>query len=1100
MQFLNCCNFYARSTSYTKTKPVIRPSWLGCALLFFIASFFFFSPSSYAQIDFDPPVAKKVADTLTIHDTVIVDPYSWMKQKQQAAFVNHLYAENAYTDNVMSESALLRKKLYEEMKARIKQSDETRPRKQENYWYYSRTIADKQYPILLRKKDSLTAPEEVYLDLNALAAKSRFFQLSGLRISPDQNRLAYAVDYTGDRISKIYFKDLETGAMIKDSIPEASSFVWANDNRTIYYTMADRKTKRTFRLFRHVVGDPTKRDQLIFEEYDPTFSIGISRTSSKKYLIVSTSNSSSAEAWYMPADGAEHELKLFRAREKKHSYSINEAKDGIVYVTSDKDAPNGQMFTTTFEKNGKEPWEVFIPHNPKVQQGGVVTLRDFYVISENENAIPRIRIIDRKTKDEWPITFPDSVYSVGVSYVEDYDSTFIEYTFNSMVKPVSTFRYDLPTRKSTLIKTDTVPNYDPEQYETRRIYATAKDGTQVPISMVYKKGIKLDGSNPAMLYSYGSYGSSQSVGFNRNILSYLNRGFVYAIAHIRGGSDLGRHWYDDGRMLNKMNTFTDFIACAERLIELGYTNNKELAIRGASAGGLLMGAVTNLRPDLFQSVVAEVPFVDVINTMLDSTLPLTTFEYEEWGNPHIKKYFDYMINYSPYDNVRAKAYPNMLVKGGFNDSQVGIWEPAKWVARLREVKTDDNLLLFKIGMDGGHGMVSGRYNQWKEEAEVMAFVMKTLGIEENYLVIKGQVVDENGSPLPYANIVVKGSQDGTTSNHDGRFVLELQQGKVQELEVKYVGFKTAYKKINIDSKTEDLTIRMKSEDILIKEYEVKSNAKDPAYGIIKKAIENRKKHLNDVQNLETLVYMKTVARLDEVPEKRPFFIKEEDMPDSTDLGLVYLSESTSQYWTEKPDNYKENMLASRTAGYSQGYSSNRANDVMFDFYKNNIRIEYYSERPFLSPIAGSALLNYRYKLEGVIYEDGLEINKIKVIPRRKGDPLFHGYIYIIEDLWSIHSVDLLLTKDAQIKFVDTVSFQQTYVPLEDSIWVPKSNKFSSHFNIFGFGATQLSVSVFSNARVNQQFEPKFFRAQVFSVTEGANKKDSVFWKIDARSD
>ncbi len=1058
--------------------------------------FLFYSLYVHAQ-EYTPPVAKKIPNTLVIHGDTVIDNYFWLRDKFAPEVINYLYAENAYTDNMMKESAFLQKVMYEEFKSRRKEAFSTRPTKRKNYWYYNRYEKDKDYPVFCRKKDSLSGAEQIILDVNELAKEQPYFQISDLKISPDQQYLCYGADTKGNRIRDYYFKEIDRDSMHKtDELKEAMAILWAQNSRVVYYTRPEAKTLRQYQVWRHVLGTLQSEDRLVYEEPDKTMNIGLSTSFSKEYIFIGISKTECSEYRYMPADGSAMESKLFLQREPGVRLILQHIDGDEFYIQTNKEALNDKLCKTKVNQPHPGKWQVVVPHRENVLLEDFLFTKDFLLLKEKENAQDRIRIIDRKTNESSLIDPGIAFYNISF-YIPDYDyatSSALEFSCSNMITPEQTYSFDLYTREKKIIQTDTIlGGYNPFNYETRRIYAAAKDGKQVPITLCYKKGLQLNGDNPLYLTSYSAYGASNVPGFSISNISLLDRGFVIALAHARGSDDLGRYWFEDGKVLHKKNTFTDFIACAEYLIEQKYTRSGRIAIQGGSAGGLLMGAVANMRPDLFACVVANVPFVDVINTMLDESIPLTTFEFEEWGNPKIKEHYQYLRTYSPYDNVERKNYPNLLVTAGYNDSQVGYWEPAKWVAKLRDMKTDTSLLLFKTNMDGGHGGASGRNNQLKEQAFQYAFIMRCLGIHENYITIKGKVLDEHNSEIPFVNVYIEGTTTGTTANADGEFVLNVKEGKDIALVFQTLGYIKHREKIDLNTKTSDLKIKLKSENIQLNEVVIKGNAKDPAYAIMREAIKRRQENLERVKSFSADIYMKSNVKLLEIPRKLPFFIDKKSLPDSNNLGIIYLSESVARYYFQRPDKKKEEMIASRVAGTKTGFSFNRVEDVFMNFYEPSVEASYYSERPFISPLATGSLLSYKYKYLGTFYVDNKPVHKIRIIPRRKGDPLFHGEIYIIEDNYQIYSCDLFITKDAQIDFADTVHIKQETVRAGDSTWVPLQLQIYSHIKIFGFAANDLSTASISNYQLNRSFPKNFFNNEVFRIEDQANKKDTSFW-------
>src|SRR5678815_5640788 len=676
-----------------------------------------------------PPMAEKKTKTTNIHGTTLVDDYFWLREKANPEVLAHLQAEDNYTQTVMKPTVPLQEKLYNEMISHIKQTDTNVPYRQGNYFYYTRTEEGKQYPIFCRKKGSLDAPEEIVLDQNELAKGQKFMSVGIFLPSDDGNLLAYSTDNTGYRQYTLQIKDLRTGQVFPERIERVNNVAWASDNKTLFYVTEDATTKRSDKFFRHVLG--TDKNELIFEEKDELYDIGTWRTRDNAIIFLESASKTSTEVLYIPADKPASELKVVIPRAAEHEYDVDH-RGNLFYIRSNKNAKNFRVVTAPVDDPSEKNWKEFIPHKLAVKIENFSLFSDHAVLSEWENGLQQLEIVDLKTNKHTRIQFPEPVYAAGLNANRVFNTSVVRYSYNSPVTPNSVFDYDMNTGKSTLLKQTEVPGgFDRTNYKSERVFATASDGTKIPMSMVYRKGVKLDGSAPMLLYAYGSYGYSIPPTFSSTRLSLLDRGVIYVIGHIRGGGELGEEWRQAGRMMNKINTFTDFISCAETLIKMKYTSKDRIVIQGGSAGGLLMGAVSNMRPDLFKAVVSQVPFVDVMNTMLDASLPLTTSEYIEWGNPNDKPAFDYMKTYSPYDNVAKKDYPSMLVKVSVNDSQVPYWEGTKLVAKLRAMKTDHNPLLLKVNFGAGHGGASGRYDALRETALDYAFMLWQMGIKDS---------------------------------------------------------------------------------------------------------------------------------------------------------------------------------------------------------------------------------------------------------------------------------------------------------------------------------------------------------------------------------
>ncbi len=674
-----------------------------------------------------PPVAKVDPTHRTIHGETRADPYGWLRNRGGADVLAYLEAENDYTKRMMNHTEDLQQRLFEEMKGRLKETDLTVPTKHDEYYYYTRTVEGRQYRIHCRKHGSLDAAEEIILDQNELATGHEYFRLGAFEFSPNHKLLAYSTDTAGSETYTLRIKDLTTGEMLPDTIENTYySLEWGNDNATLFYTVLD-DAMRPYRLMRHILGTEASADRIIHEEKDERFFVRVSKTRSKKFLLLRLGSQITSEIRVLDAGNPRGVFTTIEPRRQGVEYSVDHHGDDFFIVTND-DAMNFRLMRAPVESPSRGNWTEVIEHRPAVRLTGVDMFANHMAIYERQDGLRRLRLRNLKDGSEHYVSFDDPVYTFYATGNAEFDTDTIRYSYTSLVTPRSVYDYNMNTRAAELKKRQEVlGGFDPALYTSQRIAATAKDGTKVPISLVYRKGLVLDGRNPCLLYGYGSYGASMDPRFSSRRLSLLDRGFVYAIAHIRGGGDMGRPWYDGGKLLKKKNTFTDFIACAEHLIDEGFTSRDRLAIMGGSAGGLLMGAVTNMRPDLFSAVVAQVPFVDVINTMLDPSIPLTVIEYEEWGNPHEKESYDYMLSYSPYDNVEQKDYPNMLITAGLNDPRVQYWEPAKWTTKLRANRTDDNLLLLKTNMGAGHGGASGRYDAIRERAFAYAFIIDQLG-------------------------------------------------------------------------------------------------------------------------------------------------------------------------------------------------------------------------------------------------------------------------------------------------------------------------------------------------------------------------------------
>ncbi|MBI5020796.1 MAG: S9 family peptidase [Ignavibacteriales bacterium] len=675
------------------------------------------------------PVAKIVPKYDTLHNDVRVDNYYWIRDvnRSNPEVIEYLKSENAYTEAIMKSTEAFQETLYNEMVGRIKETDQDPAYRDGEYFYYSRTEKGKQYPIYCRKSGSLNAAEEIYFDQNEMSKGYKFYRLNAMELSPDHNLLAFSVDTNGAESYILFVKDLRNGKILTDRAENTQSIAWGNDNKTIFYTVED-NSKRPYKLYRHTLGADLSNDALLFEEKNELYNLGVGKTRSDKFILIQSSASNSDEWQFISADNPAEEPKMIVPRSSEHEYSVDHHGE-YFYIRTNKDAKTFKLIKAPVTNPGEKHWTDYLPFRDGITIEGTDFFNNYSIVYEREKGLQKMRVTDMQSGQTHYIDFPDPVYTAYPNVNRIYDTKVFRFSYQSLTTPSSIYDYNLETKEEKLIKQqEVVGGYDPNEYKSERIYAKAPDGVEVPISLVYKKGVKLDGTSPLHMTGYGSYGSPSQPTFSSSRLSYLNRGVIFAIAHVRGGGDMGKDWYENGKLLHKKNTFTDFIACAEYIIKENYTSKEKLTISGGSAGGLLMGAVTTMRPDLFKAVIASVPFVDVINTMLDPTLMYTTTEYLEWGNPNEKVSYDYMKSYDPYNNVKPVNYPNILVKVGFNDPRVNYWEGTKWAAKIRAMKTDNNIVLVKVNMGAGHMGASGRYERLKEASFDYAYILNQSGI------------------------------------------------------------------------------------------------------------------------------------------------------------------------------------------------------------------------------------------------------------------------------------------------------------------------------------------------------------------------------------
>lgn len=709
----------------------MKPLILICSCLIFAAGI---SQNSKPKMQATllSPVAKKKPHTIEKHGNVRTDNYYWLNERENPEVIDYLNLENNYYQEATAHTKEFQNQLFEEMKSRIKEDDESVPYLYNGYYYITRFETGKDYPIYSRKKGSLDAKEEIMFDCNEMAKGHSYFQLAGLSVSEDNKWVAFGIDLVSRRQYTLQFKNLETGEILSTKIENTTGgATWASDNVTVFYTRKDSVTLRSDKIYKHKLGSDVGKDELVYHEKDETFNTFIYKSKSKKYLVIGSSSTLTSEYQLLLASTPDEKFTVFQKRTRGLEYSLSHYENNFYIVTNKDKATNFKLMKTPENKTSMDNWVDLIPHREDVLLEDIDVFKEYLVVSERSNGLNKIRIMPWKG-EEYYLPFEIETYTCYTTSNIDFDTEILRYGYQSMATPASVIDFNMRTKTKTVLKEQAVlgGKFDKNNYVEERVWATAKDGTKVPISIVYRKKIKKDGKNPLLLNSYGSYGYSMDPGFSSMRLSLLDRGFIFGIAHIRGGEDLGRQWYEDGKLLKKKNTFTDFIDCSEFLIAEKYTSKDYLFAEGGSAGGLLMGAVVNMAPQLYKGVIAQVPFVDVVTTMLDDSIPLTTGEYDEWGNPNDKKYYDYMLSYSPYDNVKAQDYPNLYVSTGLHDSQVQYWEPAKWVAKLREMKTNNNQLFLDTNMDTGHGGASGRFEALKELAKEFTFLLDLVGIRK----------------------------------------------------------------------------------------------------------------------------------------------------------------------------------------------------------------------------------------------------------------------------------------------------------------------------------------------------------------------------------
>ena len=1039
------------------------------------------------------PTATKNPYYYITHGDSLLQNYHWMRKRDTPEIINYLSEENTYTDFKMKHSSILQKKLFEEFRAMMKENHKTKYRKDSIFYYYSKSIQDQEHTIFCRKKGDTSAVEQVYLNPNTLAKDLGYFKIDDTQLSEDHQFIYYRVNSDGGDFGALHMKHIDKDSTLKDVIENVGDFIVLNDNKTIFYSKKDALHKLGSQLFLHLIGSDTIQDIKLFESFNDRATISFYLSVSKRYLFIVNSYMNHTGAIYA-IDLKGDKTKLIKIYDGKNgvSYSVNHFKGEWFTVFTNENAPNYLVKEIRLLGDKKE--QVILPEDKHTMLLSSQQKMNYLFLTRRKNAKNELFIHDLTTKQTIQIPQIDSSGHQFFTDILPKDSTMVEFGMSSLKEVGKNFLYNLKTNAYVLKELDSIKGYRPENYVTERIWAPSRDGKKIPVDIVYPKGMKRDGNNPLYITGYACYGMTEEPTFNPMAIPYLKRGFVYALAHPRGENILGEAWHTDGMLDKKENTIHDFVDATKFLIQQKYTKEKRIVAQGGSAGGLLMGGIANESPDLYGAIIADVPFVNTLEDMLDTLWPNIRAHFAELGNPYKKNEYHFLKSYSPLHNIKQQAYPAMLVTNGYNDSRVPFWAAAQYTAKLRTLKTDTNLLLLKTNMNSGHGGAAGRYGAIKDEAFKIAFAMQAVGIKENYVALNGKVVDAKGDPIPYANVFIEGTSNGTVTNTNGDFYVELKQGQQPVLVIQSIGYNRIKYPIGPKTRINEIKITLTSQLQEIQEVYVSAKAKNLGTEIIRKANKRRTHYDKMFDNYSVDVYLKGATRLDSIPKKLPKFIKVSDLPDSNDLGLMELTESVASYHFKRPDDYKEEMKSSRIAGVKQGVSYNRVNEVKLNFYANGVNLDRYTEHNFVSPIADGGILLYKYRLESTFFEDGNEIYKIKVTPRNKSEKVFEGYVYIQDKTFNIHSLDLFITKRQGIDFIDTLYIKQTYGLVNDSVSVPLSVKTNARIKFFGFDAGMVNVGTFYNYQLNKRFDKKFFRKQVFSMDADATKKDSVYWE------
>lgn len=1049
------------------------------------------------------PQIKIDTSTSVFHGDTLVDPYHWLADRNNPEVLNLLFAENQYLNQHLSETEWFQTKLIEEFKSRIVYRNKVDLGIFGDHRYYVVREKNENHPKFYRQKSGDEAPELI-LDVKEIDPGNPFIHISDVKPSPDGDVLAFGVDFLGNEAISIKFKDLKTGQNLEDIIPMASGFSWSEDGRQVIYVRRD-SLFRPRSIYIHKLGTDIEQDVLVYQSTDPNSFIKLQTSTSGRFHFIYDYTMDGIQSWYLTINGKERLFKSLASKDSErivadHFYHDKDSHDDSLFIYTTKGNEYGRIVRVSTENpNINSASYLAIEGSPDERIGvdfsddhfaSFTMTADYIVLSLEDRGNVKYLAVNKLTGDRFNIIPPDSIYTSYPIKVDDYWDNKFRFYHSSLTNPGAVYEVDLATRTRRIIRKHAVKNYNPEDFTAYRIYAKASDGSTIPMSIVHKKGLVLDGNNPVIIDGYGASGTNPDMGFKGPMMvSLLERGIVYVKTHIRGDGGFGRQWIEDGRRLKKMNAYTDFISCVEHLIAEGYSNPDKILARGGSAGGILMGVVANLRPDLFTALNIQVPVIDVVHFMDNDSLFVVPYLYAELGDPKIEKEYRYIKSYSPYQNIKAQEYPDMLLYCVYNDLRAGYWEAAKYVAKVRSMKTDTNRILLQTDFNASHDRLGGTEKQLKQSAMEFAWYFQQLGIASDYVKLRGKVSDGK-DPLPFTHIRLAGSLEGTIANDSGYFELDVRKRDV-ELVFSQVGYKTKEVKVGSAQMGNFLDVKMSNESRMLKEVVVTASYADPALEIMKKALNRKKDYQNEMNGFSAKAYIRSRQYLEQLPEKMPLLIGKNAFPEK---GIFELSETMSEiHYQRRPHKYKEKVLSSvnKVRSETRPFSWHRASYMGVDMYEKFVRLG--GQRTMVSPLADNAFFFYNFTYQGSKEEEGHLIHKIELQAKRTSDPAFNGFVYVVDSTWDVSAVDLV-AQPAGLRFLTGASISQKFLPVDSGFWLPVSQNKKLKARVLGVELISDDDILYSDYYVNPTFSKKFFQTSAFEIALDANRKDSIYWK------
>ena len=1051
------------------------------------------------------PMARKEATFKTHFGDSLIDQYMWLEDRNDPEVLNLLFAENQYLENSLSDTKKFQDHLIDEFESRMTLRSRPILRRIGEYFYYSRQNKRENHPVFYRRKVNGDQKDEVILEVSKIDPGNPFINVVDLSPTVDGDMIAYSVDYLGNEALSVHFKNIKSGVVLDDIIPMASDFSWLKDGESVLYVKRD-SLFRPRSVHLHQLGKSADEDIVTYQSQDPYSFVKIEKAASGRYHFLYEYGLEGMEVRFMDSKDVNREWQILAPRDSihviaNHFNKTENVPDDYFYLYTTKGNKNGRIARVRIENLAQNEWESYlnIEGSPNQRVGidfnddqfeSYTMLAEYIVLSIEEDASVKFKVVHRNSGESYMIQPPNAVSTSYPLQVENYWENKFQFYHTSFTEPASIYEVDLETRERTKIWQREIKNYDSNDYVAYRIYARSADGTMVPMSVLHQKDVILDGTNPVIIDGYGAAGTYPGLRFNGSpMISLLERGIVYVKTHLRGDGGFGKEWIEDGRRLNKMNTFTDFISCVEHLIDTGYTSSQRIVARGGSAGGLLMGVVANLRPDLFKGLNIQVPVMDLVSFMTNDSMFVVPYLYPEFGNPASEKVYRYIKSYSPYQNMIPQQYPHMLLYSAYNDLRAGYWEATKYVARLRSLKTGNSQILLQTDFNASHDIVGGLKKRLQQTALEFAWYFKVLGIEEDYTKLRGRITDPHGQPLPFSHVGIIGKADGTVANDSGYFELDMRKGDV-ELTFSHVGYRSKSQSIKKENLNQPLRVELVAESIFLDEVVISSDYENPAREIMNLALERKKEYRKELNSYSAKVYVRSRQYLESLPEKIHPLIGKSAFPDK---GIFELSETVSEiHYQRKPRKFRETMVSSinKVRSEIRPFSWHRASNMTVDFYDQLIKLN--GQRDIISPLASNAFFYYNFEYHGLQEQGDHSIHKIELKPRRGSDPVFNGHIYIADSTWDLSAIDVVV-QPASLRFITAASISQKLLPNDDGFWMPASQNKKLKAKVLGVELLSDDDVLYSDYDINPTFTSDFFQSSSFQIDPAANKKDSSYW-------